>query len=341
MSELKTIFVTGASGYIAKHIVLQLLEGGYAVRGSVRSDAKGAEVRAAMAAHVSDAASLERLETVNLNLMSDDGWDVALTGADILMHTASPFPLENPKNEDELIRPAVDGTLRALKAAKAAGITRVVLTSSCASIMNTKLKGRDIYNEGDWSDVNDPHIRPYDKSKTLAEKAAWDFVDAHPEMQLTTINPSFVLGPGLDGNFGSSLNLMQRVVRAKDPAMPRLSFPIVDVRDIALMHIRAMEREAAIGHRFIGAAGSLWFTEIAQAMKDRLPDRKIVTRQAPGWLVKILAKFDPQIRGILPDLGREFKVDSSAAREVLGIDFIANEKSVGDSGAFLVDNGYD
>lgn len=341
MSELKTVFVTGASGYIAKHIVLQLLDGGYAVRGSVRSDKKADEVRAAMAAHVGDAAALDKLEFVTLDLTKDEGWDAALEGVDVLMHTASPFPLGAPKDENDLIRPALHGTLRALKAAKAAGVARVILTSSVASIQNMDLPaGRDRFDEGDWSDINHPTIRSYDKSKTLAEKAAWDFVEENPSIELTTINPGFVLGPGLDGNFGSSLELMQRIVLAKDPAMPQLSFAIVDVRDIATMHIRAMERPDSVGRRFIGSGGSLWFGEIAEAMKARLPDRKIVTRIAPNWLVRILALFDPTLRDILPDLGREVLVDNAAAREVLGMEFIPNAQSVGDSGSFLVDNGY-
>ena len=341
MSELKTVFVTGASGYIAKHIVLQLLESGYAVKGSVRSDAKADEVRAAVAAHISDPAEMERLDLVNLNLLADDGWAEALKGADVLFHTASPFPLERPKDEDDLIRPAVDGTLRALNAAKGAGIHRVVLTSSSVAIMGAQLDGRDRFNEDDWSDIERPESHAYEKSKVLAEQAAWDFVKDHPDMQLTTINPVFVLGPGLDVNFGSSLSVIQRLVRAKDPAMPRLSFPIVDVRDIAKMHIAAMEKPQSVGRRFIGASETLWFTEIAQTLKERLPSKKIVTRQAPDFLIKIMALFDKTLRGIVPDLGREMKVDNKAAREVLGIDFIPARQAVGDSGAFLVENGYD
>ncbi len=342
MSELKTVFVTGASGYIAKHIIQQLLDGGYAVRGSVRSDKKADEVRAAMTAHVGDPAVLDKLEFVTLDLNADEGWDAALAGVDVLMHTASPFPLAPPKNEQDLIRPAVDGTLRALEAAKGAGVQRVVLTSSVASIQNTELQaGRNSYNEDDWSDVNSPTIRSYDKSKTLAEKAAWDFVEENPKIQLTTINPGFVMGPGLDGNFGSSLELVQRIVQGKDPAMPKLSFAIVDVRDIAAMHIRAMERPESIGRRFIGAAGSMWFGEMAEAVKARLPDRKITTRIAPSWLVRIMALFDPSIKGVLSQLGHEVLVDNTAAREVLGMEFIPNAQSIGDAGSFLVDNGYD
>ncbi len=339
MSELKTVFVTGATGYIAKHIVKQLLECGYAVKGSVRSDRKAEEMKAALAEKL-DAGALDRLELVKLDLTSDDGWAEALQGADVLMHTASPFPIREPNHPDDLIRPAVDGTLRALNAARDAGIHRVVLTSSSAAVMGKDLEGRVAYDESDWTDMNRPHTSSYVKSKTMAEQAAWDFVEKHPEMQLTTINPVFVLGPGVDGNFGSSLEIIQRLVRRKDPAMPRISFPIVDVRDIALMHIRAMERDEAIGRRFIGSSDTLWFTGIAQALHDRLPDRKIVTRQAPDFLIRIIGLFDKTVKQIVADLGRELKVDNTAAREVLGIDFIAPEQSVGDSGTFIVENGY-
>ncbi len=339
MSELKTVFVTGATGYIAKHIVLQLLEAGYAVKGSVRSESKANEMKSALAEKLSPAA-LARLETVKLDLTSDEGWGEALNGADVLLHTASPFPIVEPKHPDELIRPAVDGTLRALNAARDAGITRVVLTSSSAAIMGTELQGRDTYNESDWTDMDRPNTLSYVKSKTMAEQAAWDFIEKHPEMQLTTINPVFVMGPGVDANFGSSLEVIQRLVQGKDPAMPKLSFPIVDVRDIALMHIRAMERDAAIGRRFIGSSETLWFKDIAETMKDALPNRKIVTRVAPNWLIRVIALFDKTIRTIVPDLGKEVKVDASAAREVLGIDFIPARTAVADSATFIESNGY-
>ena len=338
MYELKTVFVTGASGYIAKHIVLQLLEGGYAVKGSIRSDRKAEEMKAALADAL-DASALDRLELVKLDLTSDDGWGKALQGADVLMHTASPFPIEEPKHPDDLIRPAVDGTLRALNAARDAGIHRVVLTSSSAAIMGKDLEGR-AYDESDWTDMERPHTSSYTKSKTMAEQAAWDFVEKHPDIQLTTINPVFVLGPGVDGNFGSSLQIIQRLIRRKDPAMPRLSFPIVDVRDIARMHIRAMERDEAIGRRFIGSSEVLWFTEIAETLKERLPSRKIITRQAPDFLIRIIGLWDKAVRGIIPDLGRDISINNSAAKEVLGIDFIPARQTVGDSGAFIVDNGY-
>ncbi|MEE9453547.1 MAG: aldehyde reductase [Paracoccaceae bacterium] len=333
------ILVTGASGYIAKHIILQLLNGGYSVRGSVRSDKRADEVRAAMAAHLQDKSALERLEFVELDLTDDAGWDAALLDVDVLMHTASPFPLSDPKDEDDLIRPAVDGSLRALKAAKKIGVARVVLTSSTVAVMHKNAPDNGIaFNESDWSDVDHPGCSAYGKSKILAERAAWDFCDANPEIHLTTINPSLVLGPALDTNIGSSLSIIGRVLTGKDPAVPRLSFPIVDVRDIAKMHVAALENSNSIGQRFIGAAGSMWFVDIAKLVKEICPDRKIATRVAPNWLMRVMALWDGTIRGIVPLLGHEVLVDASAARKVLGVDFIPNTQTITDTVRHLLDN---
>jgi dihydroflavonol-4-reductase len=219
----ETILVTGASGYIAKHIVVKLLNAGYHVRGSVRSVARGAEVTQAVTPMLDDASELDaRLTFVALDLSSDTGWDAALDGVDALMHTASPFPLEQPKNEDDTIRPAVDGTLRALNAAKTAGINRVVMTSSTVSIMMVKPGDpKTQFDETDWSVLEGPTATPYAKSKTLAERAAWDFVaNEAPEMQLTAINPSFVMGAPLDENFGTSIQVVERLMKGKDPKLP-------------------------------------------------------------------------------------------------------------------------
>ncbi|MEL7116448.1 MAG: NAD-dependent epimerase/dehydratase family protein, partial [Pseudomonadota bacterium] len=194
----QTVFVTGASGFIAKHIIVKLLIAGFDVIGSVRKIERESEVHAAVAPHV-DGDIADRLRCVALDLGNDAGWDEALQGADVLMHTASPFPRTQPKNEEDIIRPAVDGTLRALRAAKAAGITRVILTSSSVAVTNTDLPAdRRTYTEDDWTDINHPAATPYVKSKTLAEKAAWDYIrDEAPEVALTVINPVFVLGTPL------------------------------------------------------------------------------------------------------------------------------------------------
>ncbi len=318
----QTVFVTGATGFIAKHIVLNLLNAGYRVRGSVRALTRGDEVRAAVAPHLKNATDLkERLDFMPLDLTRDAGWDTALQGCDALIHTASPFPIAQPKDQDTLIRPAVEGALRALKAAQAAGIARVVMTSSEVAVRGTDLRpGRAAYDEDDWTDVNRPGIHAYAKSKTLAERAAWDFArDQAPGMRLTTINPSFVLGPPLDRHYGSSVGMIERLLRGKDPMLPQVSIPIVDVRDVAEAHVRALERDASIGKRILVSDTSLWMTEMARAVKAAHPDRRMATRAAPDLLMRVMALWDRQIASIVPVLGQELAISHDRAAEMLGI----------------------
>lgn len=336
----QTVLVTGATGYIAKHLVLQLLNAGYSVIGSTRSTAREAELRAAVAPHLTDPAAQDRLRVVALDLNSDDGWDAAMQGVDVLMHTASPFPLTMPDNEQDIIRPAVEGALRAVKAAKSAGVSRIIMTSSVVSVLNCELpEGRNTHNESDWSNLTGPAATAYLKSKTLAERAVWDWQAADaPDMQITVINPSFVLGAPLDDNFGTSINIIDRLMRGKDPMVPDLGFPIVDVRDIALMHIRAMETPDSIGMRIIGADRHLRFSDISGLLKSDHPNRKIPTRVAPNWLIRILAIFDKTLRGILPSLGKREEVSNARAQSVLQIEFRDVRQAVRDSGAYLVDH---
>ena len=341
MTRSQTVLLTGASGYIAKHIALKLLNAGYTVVGSVRSLPRGDEVRAAVAPHLTSTDDLDkRLRFVALDLGQDAGWAEAMDGVDILMHTASPFPMTQPKNEADLIRPAVDGTLRALKAAHAAGIKRVVLTSSFAAMMESDLHpGKSAYDEENWSDPNRPTISPYTKSKTLAERAAWDFVrDEAPDMALTTINPTMVLGPPLDTSFGTSVQIIQRLLRAKDPMLPRFGLAIVDVRDVAEMHVRALSRPESIGKRFLAADRFFWFQEIAETLSARFPNRRVVTRLAPNFLIRILGIFDKAIAQIVPILGVRFDVSNARAREILNMDFIAGATSIIQTAEFLIEN---
>ncbi|MEL6919685.1 MAG: NAD-dependent epimerase/dehydratase family protein [Pseudomonadota bacterium] len=326
----KTVVLTGITGFIAKHIALHLLNDGYAVRGTMRSTTRADEVRDALRPHLAEKVDLDKqLTFVSLDLMKDDGWVEAMARADVLLHTASPFPIAQPKDENELIKPAVDGTLRALRAANAAGIHRVVLTSSMAAVMNTPLKpGKTAYDHTDWTDTALDYVSPYEKSKTLAEKAAWDFVENEsPDMQLTTINPGLVLGPALDEHFGSSLEIIERVLKASDPAVPDISIPGVDVRDVATMHVSAISSDASIGKRCLAVADELSFPQVAQILADQYPQRKIATRIAPKWLLAILKVFDPTIRAIYPILGMKRAADTVVSRETLGINFMP----VGDS----------
>ncbi|MDG4649045.1 NAD-dependent epimerase/dehydratase family protein [Roseibacterium sp. SDUM158017] len=317
----KLVVLTGITGFIAKRIALDLLEAGYEVRGSLRKLSRADEVRDALRPRLSDAAALDRLGFVELDLGRDDGWTEAMAGADALLHTASPFPMVQPKNEDDIVRPAVDGTLRALRAAQAAGVTRVVLTSSVVAIEATDKRGA--YTEQDWSDTDHPKASAYYRSKTLAERAAWDFAAAHPEMQLTTINPALVLGEPLDRHYGTSLSLIERILAAKDPMQPDIGFGVVDVADISAMHVAALERPESIGHRFIGSNGTMTMPRIAQHLAARHPDRRIATRVAPKALLRLMAPFDRSIRSALPSVGAAPQFDNARAREILGISFAA------------------
>ena len=337
----KTVLLTGASGYIAKHIALQLLNAGYVVRGTVRSLARAAEVTEAVRPHLDDASDLDkRLTFVALDLTKDTGWDEAMAGIDVLMHTASPFPLNPPKDENDLIRPAVDGALRAVRAAHKAGVTRVVMTSSTAAISGSELPpGDSSFDETNWTDPADPTISAYTKSKTLAEKAVWDFVATEaPEMQVTMINPGFVLGAPLDSNFGSSIKVIERILKAKDPMVPNVGFMTVDIRDVAEMHVTVIDQPETAGQRIMTVESFMTFAEIAQAIKTAYPDRRIVTRVAPDVVVKFLALFDGAIRQIVPSLGRVDKFDNSRAKATLGHALHQSHKAVVSSAAYLIDN---
>ena len=336
---MTSVFLSGASGYIGKHITLQLLNQGYTVRASVRSSAKADEVIAAVKPHLVDAAAINALSIVELDLLSDTGWTEALQGMDVLMHTASPFSIDKVKDENVLIRPAVDGTLRALRAAHAAGVKRVILTSSVAAIQGVELEqGATDYDETNWTDVSTALGRdPYTKSKTLAEKAAWDYIASEaPEIALTTINPSMVLGAPLDRNYGTSVSVLERILDAKDPAMPDLAFSIVDVQDVAMMHVKSIDMKAAEGQRYIAASNAITFIEIAKILKKTFPNKKIVTRKAPKLLMYVLALFDGQIKSILPMLGKPVRINSKKAQAAFAFDFIDVEKSIVETGTFLM-----
>jgi dihydroflavonol-4-reductase len=330
------ILLTGISGFIAKHVALTALNRGYAVRGTLRSPARGDEVRAAVRPHLQDPAALDRLTFVTADLGDDAGWDAAMVGVDAVIHTASPFPLTQPKDEMALIGPAREGTLRVLRAAHKAGIARVVLTSSVAAIMGNDNPG--IRDENDWSDVTSPRMTTYAKSKTLAETAAWDFAAANG-MSLTTINPGLVVGPALDLNFGSSLNVILRVLKGKDPLLPDVSFPMVDVRDVAEMHLRALEKPQTAGKRFVAVTDGpvMSMVEIGRFFKSRYPTRRIATRRAPKLLLQVLALFDASLRMILPEIGKRHELANERAKSDMGMTFISSTDALLASSEFLVE----
>jgi dihydroflavonol-4-reductase len=333
MSE--TVVLTGISGFVAKHIALKVLAAGHNVRGSLRDLSRAGEVRSALAPHIAGSA-LDRLSFVQLDLTRDDNWDAAMQGATALIHSASPFPIANPKDENDLIRPAVDGTLRAMTAAHRAGVSRVILTSSVVAIIDTYKRG--LQDETDWCNLEAPGTTAYAKSKTLAERAAWDFSTQHG-MALTTINPGFVVGPPLDGHYGSSISVVARLLRGRDPMLPMISFTCVDVRDVAEAHLRALERPETAGRRIPCTAGMMSMPDMARVLKAAYPARRITRRVAPKFVLRLMAVFDPDIRAIIPSLGQAHHVSNARARKDLEMRFVSAEGALRASAEWLVANG--
>lgn len=328
MPASSTVLVTGASGFIAKHIVRELLESGYGVRAAVRSATRRAQVEALFP----DAG----IEFVSLDLTSDEGWDAALRGVDALMHTASPFPTAPPKDPQDLIRPAVDGTRRALRAAESAGVTRIVLTSTCGAIYKPADQqwGR-VKTRADWTDPEGPRTTPYEASKTLAEQAAWRFAADHPEIRLTTINPGMVFGPALDEHYGSSLDLVEQILAGRMPFYPNVQMPAVDVRDVARMHVRALADEGSVGQRFPANAGAMTIPEIADVLRRAYPDARIHGRVAPDWLVRALATVVPLLRTAATGLGHNADVVGTDAPRQFGFEYIPTSDAVLASAEFI------
>jgi len=314
----KTALVSGGSGFLGGWCVVELLKRGYAVRTTVRDPGREAEVRAAVATQV-DAG--ERLAVLAADLQGDAGWAEAAAGCDYVLHVASPFPPEQPKDPDELIVPAREGTLRVLKAALDAGAERVVVTSSVAAVSGSgkAVSGRPL-DERDWSDPDNLKMTPYARSKTIAERAAWDFMAEHgATARLTTVNPGAIIGPTLHDDHSYSLQAIERLIKGI-PGTPKIGFSFVDVRDVADLHIRAMTDPAASGERFLAADRFMWMGEVATVLRERLGDRapKVPKRDVPNLAVRGMAIFDPGVRSILGQLGKKTEVSSAKARERLG-----------------------
>jgi nucleoside-diphosphate-sugar epimerase len=331
----RRILVTGATGFIAGHCINELLQHGYAVRGTVR------DLSTARVAHLKDIAESTgaSLEFVEADLGSDAGWATAVAGCDCVWHLASPAPAQAPKDESELIRPAVDGTLRVLRAAADAGtVRRVVMTSSTAAIVHRRHKNGKASTEADWSEVD--HADAYPKSKTLAERAAWDFV-ADRELELVTINPGLVLGPLLRAEDPASIEAVRLLLARKLPAVPRISFSVVDARDVAAAHRLAMETPAAAGNRYICANQPMWLTEIADVLAAEFGPRgyRVPTRTLPYWLMWIRARFDATTRMALGYWGVPMPVSADKAKSELGWKPRPAVESITEAGESLIRYG--
>ena len=311
--ENTSVVVTGASGFIALHCVRELLEQGYRVRGTVRSLGSEAALRRALLPLEPG----ERLSFAQAELLSDAGWSEALAGARYVLHVASPVPKARPKDDDELVRPARDGALRVLRAARVAGVARVVMTSSMAAIGSGRVHdGKHVFDERDWSDLGRP-MGAYEKSKTLAEQAAWEFARGEGRgLELVTINPTYVLGPSLTKAENASNEIVGKLVRREVPGLPRLQFPLVDVRDVAKAHVLAMTAPAAAGERFIVTSETVWYADIAATLKAE--GFRVTTRVIPDFVTRFVALFDPTLRLISPRLGRRSLISNEKAKRELG-----------------------
>jgi nucleoside-diphosphate-sugar epimerase len=332
-----TVLVTGGTGFVGGWCVAQLLESGYEVRTTVRDINREQAVRDTINAAGVDPGS--RLSVVAADLTSDQGWPEAVAGCRYVLHVASPFPPVQPKDPDELIVPARDGALRVIRAALDAGVERVVMTSSVAAIRSARPSTEDTpYTEADWTDGEDPARTPYVRSKTLAERAAWEHVgSAGASQRLTTINPGAIIGPALSDDHSYSLQAIQRLLGGM-PATPRLGFTFVDVRDVADLHIRAMTAGEAGGERFIATDRFLWMGEVAAILRERLGDagKKVPTRTAPDFLIRAMGLFDGSIRSIVSDLGQRSWFSSEKARTTLGWQTRPVEDSIEDCARSLL-----
>ncbi|MEO0581028.1 MAG: aldehyde reductase [Bacteroidota bacterium] len=327
MTAPSRVLVTGITGFIGSHVAIQLLEKGYEVVGTLRNPNRIDSIQEAIAKHTQHT---NRLSFVQAELMDAESWKQAMKGIEYVIHVASPISTTTPKEENEMIIPAREGTLNVLRAATEAGVKRVVITSSVAAISYNDARGSNAkFTEEDWTDIANPSVNAYIKSKTLAERAAWDFVRQQAGApELATVNPSLVLGPVLEKDFGSSAVLVKRLLDGSFPALPKLGFPVVDVRSVADLHLLAMEKEEAAGERFIAGGEFMWMEEIAQILKEAYPDRKVPTGKLPNFLFRLMSLFDAQTRSVLGELNTPRPVDISKAQNLLGWKPISEKEAI-------------
>jgi nucleoside-diphosphate-sugar epimerase len=326
---MSTVLVTGGSGFIGSHCIARLLADSHQVRTTVRNPAREPDVRAML--EEAGVKTGDRLTFAVADLEKDEGWAAAVTGCDYVLHVASPFPSTVPRHEDELIIPARDGALRVLRASRDAGVRRVVLTSSFAAIGYGHPPQTAPFDENSWTNLEAADVRAYVKSKTVAERAAWDFVKGDGHLELSVVNPVGVFGPVLGPDISTSILLIRRMLDGSLPGCPKMTFGEVDVRDVAELHLLAMTHPAAAGERFLAVAGDFMsIAEIGRTLKERLgaSARKVPTRELPDWLLRIAALWDPAVRQILPELGKRKNATNGKARRVLGWNPRSREESV-------------
>ena len=328
------VLVTGISGFLGGHVALQLLQAGYVVRGSVRSPGKADKVRDTLAKAGAD---VSKLEFVALDLLKDDGWAEAMEGVRFLQHTASPFTLDMPKDPEELIRPAVDGTRRAIAAALAARVERVVLTSSIAAIQYGHASYDRRLTEADWTNLASPQTGAYPRSKTLAEEEAWRLMDAAGRHNdLAVINPAAIFGPLLDEDPGTSAGVIRLLLGGRLPAVPRLTLSAVDVRDVAALQVDAMTNPAAGGQRCIASEGAYSMRELGDLLRPAFADRRIPRAEIPNWLIEFAALFSRAVRDNKHEMGATKRVDGRRGVQRLGRPLVTTQDSITATGQSLV-----
>lgn len=331
------VLVTGASGFIGAHTVLEFLNNGYEVRGTVRDLSRTESLQQMLAKHTDN---IDKLEFAEATLTDPDCWPAAIEGCDGVIHVASPVPIEQPKDPNEIIIPAREGALNVLKAAQAAGIQRVVLTSSVAAVAYHAESQTAPQTADNWTDLDYEETSPYAMSKTLAEQAAWDFVQQHEAMELCTIQPAMVLGPALEADYGSSLESLFVLMQGKYPMLPRMGFGIVDVRDVAHLHRIGYEHPEAAGQRLLCSNGFRWFKAISAHLKQEFPAyaKKFPTRELPDFVIKFLGLFDPVLAFTSKSLGKVVEYDCSPAHQ-LGWNPRSPEEAIRDGAQSLIDTG--
>jgi dihydroflavonol-4-reductase len=326
----KKVLLTGISGFVGQHCAVELLKNGYRVRGSLRNLSKEEEVRNGISKEID---AKNNLEFCELDLSSDKGWDKSMEGCDYVLHVASPFVIAEPKDENEMIKPAVEGTLRALKAAKQAGVKKVVLTSSCVAMAGDKKKIH--LTQESWTNPKTDKVSVYMKSKTLAEKAAWDFYtnqETVDKMELTVVNPGPIYGPTLTGNLsGASMSMIRDLISGKIPMLPNVHYVMSDVRDIAKIHVQALEKSASNGQRFIVTSEKTHsFLSMASTLKAN-GFNKSSPKKAPSFMVKLMSLFNAEMKGMLPFVDAEVSADITPTKRVFNWKPISFEKTLIDS----------
>ncbi|MEC9074481.1 MAG: aldehyde reductase [Pseudomonadota bacterium] len=319
---MEKVLVTGSTGFIGLHCIHQLIEKGYSVNGTLRSKSREEEVRSSLKkANLSDA----NLSLYECDLMSDDGWEKAIDGCDYVLHIASPFINGLPDHEDDLIKPALTGTQRILNlSATNPQIKKIIITSSFAAVGDT-FNGQTVFNESDWSDPNNNKISAYNKSKTLAEKSAWDFMESNPSFKLTVINPVGVIGPMLSDDIGTSNLFVKKILDGSTPGNPGLHIGFVDVRDVARAHVDSIKNEKSDNKRIILSKDEIWVSELSEILRNL--GYKAPKRNIPKWLISVLSLFDKQLGGLIPMIGKVRNIESSIFSEVFDWELISIEES--------------